>query len=73
MKILNNFSIFTQNNMGDNMYTSSMVCVHVIAVGALMAAATYIYLNETGKLDRVKSQCYNKMMDLKDELKNKLD
>ena len=63
----------TQTNMGDIMCTSSMVCIHVIAVGALIGAATYIYLNETGRLEKVKSQCYNKMMDIKDDIKDKLD
>lgn len=55
------------------MYTSSMVCIHVIAVSALVAAGTYIYLNETGRLEKVKRQCYNKVMDIKDEIKDKLN
>ena len=29
-----------------------MVCIHVIAVSALVAAGTYIYLNETGRLEK---------------------
>ena len=33
---------------------------------------TYIYLNETGKLSKVKRECSNKVMDIKDDLKEKL-
>ena len=55
------------------MYTSSMVCIHIIAVGALIGAATYIYLNETGRLEQVKRKCYNKVMDIKDEITDKFE
>ena len=55
------------------MCNSSVVCIHVLAIGALICATTYIYLNETGKLNSVKRQCYNKVMDIKDEIKDKLD
>lgn len=58
--------------MGDSMCKTTMFCIHALAVGMLMTAATYIYLNETGKLSKVKRECSNKVMDIKDDLKEKL-
>lgn len=55
------------------MCKTSMFCIHALAVGMLMGAAAYIYLNETGKLEKVKRSCSNKVMDIKDDLKQKLD
>lgn len=45
----------------------------MVLVGAMVGAVAYIVLNETGKLEKVKRQCYNKVMDIKDEIKDKLD
>ena len=45
----------------------------MLMTAAMAGAITYIVLNETGKLDKLKRQCYNKVMDIKDDLKEKLD
>lgn len=44
----------------------------MVMVVAMVGAVTYIALNETGKLDKVKRQCYNKVMDFKDDIKENL-
>ena len=49
----------------------ALISIHVIAAMALASAGCYIYLNETGRLDKVKRNCYNKVMDLKDDIKRK--
>ena len=45
--------------------------IHLMAFTALAGTTCYIVLNETGKLDKVKRDCYNKMMDIKDDLRKK--
>ena len=54
------------------MCKATLCFVHIIAISALATASCYIVLNETGKLDKVKRDCYNKMMDLKDDLRKKM-
>ena len=54
------------------MCKTSLFMLHVVAASALVCAGCYIYLNETGKLGKVKKECYNKVMDIKDDIKNKL-
>lgn len=46
--------------------------IHLMAFTALAGTTCYIVLNETGKLDKVKRDCYNKMMDIKDDLRKKM-
>ena len=47
------------------MCKTSMVCIHIIGVAALTAAACYIYLNETNQLNRVKRTCFKKVNEVK--------
>jgi len=46
--------------------------IHALATVALVGAGCYIFLNESGRLGKVKRECYNKMMDVKDEIKRKM-
>lgn len=50
----------------------ALISIHVLATVALVGAGCYIYLNEAGRLDKVKRQTYNKMMDLKEDIKRKI-
>lgn len=50
----------------------SHVAIHTLAAAVLLGAGYYIYLNEVGQLDKVKRKCYNKVMDVKDDLKRKM-
>ena len=54
------------------MCKTSLIAIHVLAFAALAGAGCYIYLNETDRLGKIKRNCYNKMMDVKDELKRKM-
>ena len=56
--------------MGENMNKMTMC---LILSGMVMMGAAYIILNETGKLEKIKAECYNKVMNLKDDIKSKLD
>ena len=51
-------------------FSKTIICTMTIM--ALACASAYIYLNETDQLNRVKRQCYNKVMDVKDEIKKKI-
>ena len=59
--------------MGDNMCQCKTFTIHAIGIGALMASFAYIYLNETGKLNKIKRLCMNKAQNIKEDLKEKLD
>lgn len=54
------------------MCKTSWFLLHSIAALSIATAACYIYLNETDQLEKVKRQCYNKTMDMKDRIKKKL-
>lgn len=54
------------------MCKATWICIHTLAVGAIGLATYYIVLNETGNLDRVKRKCYNKFMDIKEDINKKL-
>lgn len=58
--------------MGDIMCKVSMFLIHVVAATALLTAGCYIYLNETDRLNKVKRDCYNKVMDIKDDIKRNM-
>ena len=64
--------IITQNNQGDIMCKTTWCLIHITAALAISCATCYIVLNEMGKLDKVKSDIYNKAMDIKDDITNKL-
>lgn len=49
-----------------------MFLIHVVAATALVVEGCYIYLNETGRLNKVKRECYNKVMDIKDDIKRNM-
>ncbi len=49
-----------------------MFLIHVVAATALLTAGCYIYLNETDRLNKVKRDCYNKVMDIKDDIKRNM-
>lgn len=55
------------------MCKTSMVCIHIIGVAALTAAACYIYLNETNQLNRVKRTCFKKVNEVKEDIKEMLE
>ena len=59
--------------MGDSICKDTFFTIHAIAVTLLAGSIAYIYLNETNKLDKVKRQCMDKAMDIKEDLKEKLD
>jgi hypothetical protein len=50
----------------------SMFVLHSVATFCLLSAGCYIVLNETGRLDKVKRDAYNKVMDVKDDIKRKM-
>lgn len=50
------------------MCKASLFLLHAAAFSALAFSTCYIYLNETNRLGKVKRQCYNKIMDIKDDL-----
>ena len=54
------------------MCKTSLFLLHVVAASAMAIAGCYIYLNETGKLTKVKRQCYDKVMEIKDDIKSKI-
>ena len=54
------------------MCKTSVFIVHFIGVATLITLSAYVCLNETGKLNQVKRQCFGKMMELKDDIKNTL-
>ena len=43
--------------MGDIMCKVSMFLINVVAATALVVEGCYIYLNETGRLNKVKREC----------------
>ena len=59
--------------MGDNMCSDKMITVHILGLMAIVSSFAYIYLNETGKLNKVKRQCMDKAMDIKEDIKEKLN
>ncbi len=54
------------------MCKATVFAIHTLAAFALVGASCYIFLNESGHLGKVKRECYNKMMDVKDEIKRKM-
>lgn len=54
------------------MCKTTWCCIHFLALTAIAGMTCYIVLNETGKLEKVKRDCYNKIMDLKDDITNKM-
>ena len=58
--------------MGDIMLKGSMIFIHVIGVSALAIMGTYIYLNETNCLNKVKQKCKNTVMDIKEDITNNM-
>lgn len=59
--------------MGDSMFKDRLCGIHMLALSLLIGSFAYIYLNETGKLEKVKNKCMDKVMDVKEDLKEKLD
>ena len=54
------------------MCKTSIFFIHFIGISALVGLSTYVYLNETGNLNKVKRKCFSKMMDIKDDFKKSL-
>lgn len=50
----------------------TMVCTYLLSFTLLAGSMAYIYLNETGNLEKVKRKCKNKVLDLKDDVMKKV-
>lgn len=54
------------------MCKTTWCCIHLLAVTTIASMTCYIILNETGKLEKVKRDCYNKMMNIKEDITSKI-